>query len=53
MLNSFGVSPAIAVRSSFLLFWINNLLPGAISIKFFSNHSVNSAKDMFLNKLKR
>ena len=53
MLTSFGVSPAIAVRSSFLLFWINNLLPGAISIKFFSNHSVNSAKDMFLNKLKR
>jgi len=53
MLNSFGVSPAIAVMASFLLFCVNNLLPGAIGFIFLSNHSVNSAKDMFLNKLKR
>jgi uncharacterized membrane protein YbhN (UPF0104 family) len=53
MLNSFGVSPAIAVTASFSLFCVNNLLPGAIGFIFLSNHSVNSAKDMFLNKLKR
>jgi uncharacterized membrane protein YbhN (UPF0104 family) len=53
MLNSFGVSPAIAVTASFLLFCVNNLLPGAIGFIFLSNHSVNSAKVMFLNKLKR
>jgi len=53
MLNSFGVSPAIAVTASFLLFCINNLLPGAIGFMFFSNRSVNSVKDKLLNRLKR
>ena len=51
MLNSFGVSPAIAVTASFLLFCINNLLPGVIGFMFFSNHSVNSVKGKFLSKL--
>jgi uncharacterized membrane protein YbhN (UPF0104 family) len=51
MLNSFGVSPAIAVTTSFLIFCINMLLPGVIGFMFFSNHSVNSVKDKFLSKL--